>query len=243
MSQPPENKSEKCSNCSHKIPPPRPETESFYGDEWFCSEVCARKDFLHTSGVPISYWNFDPQKAGCLAEVRTQYEKALKYQAHGALIGLPILLMYSQKSRRLKTRIAAKVYGDYGADNWKGWKFHAWETGDDCDYQASWPGLWLNAFAFRQKYLQVTGKDKSDDRQQWIYRLCTCDLLVADDWDKIEKPTAAIKEVLHSVFEERTAHGRKTVVTLNTASADLSDLWSPYILARIRESALALNFD
>jgi hypothetical protein len=87
---------------------------------------------------------------------------------------------------------------------------------------------------------------KAAERAAWVDELCLCGLLVLDEPDKL-KPSDGLVEVIYGVLDERFAEGRLTILTTNAGGRELERRWSlefgPYLVRRIREFCLAINFD
>ena len=54
-------------------------------------------------------------------------------------------------------------------------------------------------------------------------------------------------EVIYSVLEERLSNGRLTILTTNVTGQELSRRWGqeygPYLVRRLREFSVAIDFD
>jgi endogenous inhibitor of DNA gyrase (YacG/DUF329 family) len=208
----------------------------------FCSEKCLLEDWLEWADVPSTYWTFDPTLPSCgpdrirLAE--DWINAHLEYKG-----GRPGLLLHSVRSGTGKTRVATHVANLRMRLRWKG---HEVVNDGIAEEDIPLPVVWLNARRFRQKYLQTLHFSKAAEREAWVDGLCRCAFLLFDEPDKL-KPSEGVMEVIYSILDERFANGNLTVLTTNAAGAELQTKWGPqygpYLVRRIREFCMAIDFD
>jgi len=155
----------------------------------------------------------------------------------------PGLLLHSVRSGTGKTRVATHVATLRMLLRWEG---HA-----KVDYEVRahghlLPGVWLNALRFRQRYQETLHPSKAAERVAWVEDLCCCALLVLDEPDKL-KPSEGLVEIIYGILDERFANNKMTIVTTNAGGPELERRWgpeySPYLVRRIREFCLAIDFD
>lgn len=145
-------------------------------------------------------------------------------------------MLHGKISGTGKTMMGTNVLLRMGAADWFG-REQAEEYSDIA-------ALWFSAPRFRLKYLDVC-KD-NDARQTWIEELNRAYTLMIDDIDKL-KATEGLSELIYGVLEERFTHGWRTILTANSGGRLLEDHfgegYGPYIVRRIRDFCLCLDFD
>jgi DNA replication protein DnaC len=86
---------------------------------------------------------------------------------------------------------------------------------------------------------------KAAERAAWVEDLCGCALLVLDEPDKL-KPSEGLVEIIYGILDERFANNELTILTTNAGGPELERRWGPeygpYLVRRIREFCLAINF-
>ncbi len=183
--------------------------------------------------VPFTYQTFDPTLPSCGPErikiAEDWIQSRLKIRGDR-----PGLLLHSVRSGTGKTRVATHVATLGILPRWRG----------PCHPSSS--GLWLNARRFRQKYQETMHFSESRERAAWVDKLCGCDLLVLDEPDKL-KTSDGLTEVIYRILDERFAQGNSTILTTNAGGQELEKRWGPqygpYLVRRIRDFCLSINFD
>jgi hypothetical protein len=230
-----------CVFCRERITPGW-DTSRKGNSNWFCSDRCILEDWLDWAQVPHAYWTFDPTLPSCGPDRIRLAEDWIKSHLEFK-DARPGLLLHSARSGTGKTRVATHAATLRMLPWWEGHERVDYEVGA---YGRLLPGVWLNALRFRQKYQETLHPSKAAERIAWVDGLCRCTLLVLDEPDKL-KPSEGLVEIIYGILDERFANNRMTILTTNAGGPELERRWGPeygpYLVRRIREFCLAIDFD
>lgn len=151
---------------------------------------------------------------------------------------LPGLLSFGQKSGTGKTRVALLAAV-------KRVRWHGEQEEAEDNAKGTYAGFWFSVGKFAQRYLELA-RDPGE-KAKWLKQLMEVDVLVLDDIDKI-RPTEGMLELLYSVLDHRLGQDcEATILTTNLVGVELSERWGteygPYLVRRIRERCLCIDFD
>lgn len=232
--------------CAHCLEPIEDhwDTSGNLAHEWFCSRKCLFKSWLDWQEVPLTFWTFDPQRPSCGPD-RIRIAEEWLHAPHGSdqEDQPPGLLLHSVRSGTGKTRVATHLACLAMLRRWKG---HAMRQYCECYQIYPRLGLWLNARRFRQRYQETMHFAKAAERVGWLEVVSQCGLLVLDEPDKL-KPSEGLVETLYGILDERFSNYRLTIITTNARGRELERRWGdeygPYLVRRLREFCLAIDFD
>lgn len=233
MVSPPTKKCLRC-RCLCDVKSP----DDNYDFNRFCSRDCAIGDWLHIYPLPITFLHTNLERLHRPEQIR--HVQAWIKEREG-LEGLPGLLLHGQASGTGKTRVATWAFLEQIVFWWAGRK----DENEDLAYGGGGGGLWYSVATFRQKYLESL-RDH-ENKAKWLQRLYKVNSLCLDDIDKL-RSSEGLLELLYSVLDTRLADKDKaTIVTTNLCGDALAERWGPeygpYLVRRLREFSLTLNFD
>jgi len=157
------------------------------------------------------------------------------------LESFPSLLLHGQVSGTGKTRVATWAFLEQIVSWWCGRKVER----EDLATGIGGAGLWYSVATFRQKYLECL-RD-CEGRAKWLQQLRTVRVLCLDDIDKF-RSSEGLLELLYSILDARLLETElTTILTTNLCGDALAERWGPeygpYLVRRLREFSLTLNFD
>lgn len=204
----------------------------------FCSRECRLDDWLHLYPLPNIFLHTDLERLHRPEQIAHVREWIKERED---LEGFPGLLLHGQASGTGKTRVATWAFLEQIVFWWSGRKVEK----EDLATGAGGAGLWYSVTTFRQKYLECL-RDH-ENKAKWLQRLCKVNSLCLDDIDKL-RSSEGLLELLYSVLDTRLADKEKaTIVTTNLCGHALAERWGPeygpYLVRRLREFSLTLNFD
>lgn len=178
---------------------------------------------------------------GKLPLAAKQIEDALKWQNSDADQDdyRPGLLPFGKNSGTGKTRTSLIVAAK--SVMWNGEDYEREKRNPEGEFS----GLWYSVGKFAQQYSEVA-RDMAA-KSKWLKQMMVADTLVLDDIDKI-RPTEGMLEFLFAVLDHRLNQKYEpTILTTNLVGEELAERWGPeygpYLVRRIRERCLALDFD
>ncbi len=227
----------KCLQCGKPYDELAPEFQDLGCFSNFCSLKCSIFNWQCSINLPRTFRNFDSSLLQCAPQI-TAVEQWISDRSNYQ--GKPGLLCHGIESGAGKTRVGTYAACRLIGEDWSGTADEQQTITDGCGYE----GLWFNVVKFKADYLRV--HRDGEERGKWSEMLAGTRVLFLDDVDKI-KPSEGLLEVLFGVLDARLTDSRTTILTTNLTGETLERRWGdefgPYLIRRLRDYCLTLDFD
>jgi len=214
--------------------------EGDYFSGQFCSRRCEERDWAEYVGLHQGFHQITESRIpnqAAFSAVKSWAEEVKEYAGES---DKPGLVLFGRAPETGKT--VSAIWAALQIVSWRGKELEHKEMEEYCDVYPS--GLFFSHLDIRTAYDRISRLPK--EKADWAEKLAGAELLVLDDIDKI-KNTEGFLELLFGVIDKRYSHRRTTIVTTNFVGQELGKKWGeeygPYIVRRLREHCLAVNFD